>query len=213
MDEMNEKAILSEEVITFVKLAATYCTLVEQDLPATRKEWFEQLRDVLAGLYVQALRLPAVEAVYPGENQKFVTEQEYDLVRQRVRKRAGQWDEYPEVYDPNDPIEELDITARISEDCADIFQDMKDFITLYHVGNYEVMNDALWEVRENFDRLWGQKLLNVLRTVHRLVTFADLTEEEEKDEDAATSGERDTSDWFITRRQQEWREGGKEKKE
>ncbi len=206
MKEANEKEIYAQEVITFVKLAATYCGLVEQGAPGNRKEWFEALRDVLAGLYVQALRLPMVEAVSPEGNQKFVTETEYDHVLQTVRKKAGQWDEYPEVYDPAEPIEELDITARISEDCADIYQDLKDFITLYHVGNYEVMNDALWEVRENFDRLWGQKLLNVLRTLHRLITFADLTEDEE-DEPEQSPQQRDTSDWFITRRQQEWNNG------
>ena len=208
MDEMNEKKILSQEVITFVKLAATYCGLVEQG-NGKRKEWFEALRDVLAGLYVQALRLPRVEAVNLEGNQKFVTEKEYNAVAQTVRRKAGPWDEYPEVYDPEEPIEELDITARISEDCADIYQDLKDFITLYHVGNYEVMNDALWELRENFDRLWGQKLLNVLRTVHRLVTFADLTEEEEEDP-PEPSQPKDTSDWFISRRQEEWRRGNDE---
>ncbi len=208
MDETNEKEILSQEVITFVKLAATYCGLVEQG-SGPRKEWFEALRDVLAGLYVQALRLPRVEAVNPEGNQKFVTEKEYNAVMQTVRKKAGSWDEYPEVYDPEEPIEELDITARISEDCADIYQDLKDFLTLYHVGNYEVMNDALWEVRENFDRLWGQKLLNVLRTVHRLITFADLTEEEEENP-PEPSQPRDTSDWFISRRQEEWRRGNDE---
>jgi hypothetical protein len=202
MKDVNEKEILSEEVITFVKLSAAYCGLVEQDGKRSRREWFEELRDLLAGLYVQALRLPRVEAISSDGNQKFVTEEEYNNVLQNVRKKAGEWDEYPEVYDPEDPIEELDITARISEDCADIFQDMKDFITLYHVGNYEVMNDALWEVRENFDRVWGQKLLNTLRTVHRLLTHADLSEEEETPEKPQ---ERDTSDWFISRRQQEWK--------
>jgi hypothetical protein len=204
MEEMNEQKILSEEVITFVKLAATYCGLVEQGGPAGRREWFTELRDLLAGLCVQALRLPQVEPLSPEGNQKFVNEEEYNTVLQNVRKKAGQWDEYPEVYDPEDPVEELDITARISEDCADIFQDLKDFITLYHVGNYEVMNDALWEVRENFDRLWGQKLLNVLRTVHRLLTHTDLSDEEEEEEPGTTQ-ERDTSDWFISRRQEEWR--------
>ena len=206
MEETNEQKILSGEVITFVKLAAAYCGLVEQGGPASRREWFSELRDLLAGLYVQALRLPKVEAISPEGNQKFVTEEEYNTVMQNVRRKAGQWDEYPEVYDPEDPIEELDITARISEDCADIFQDLKDFITLYHVGNYEVMNDALWEVRENFDRLWGQKLLNALRTVHRLLTHADLTDDEAEEEPGKTE-ERDTSEWFISRRQQEWKKG------
>ena len=201
-NDLNEQPLYSPEVITFVKLAAAYCTLLEQGDDKPRREWFGELRNLLAGLYVQALRLPAVEPNYPEGNQKFVTEADYNTIAQKVRKKAGQWDEYPEVYDPDNPIEEQDVTARISEDCADIYQDMKDFITLFQVGSYEVMNDALWEVRENFDRYWGQKLLNVLRTVHRLLTHADLSEEEEEEPDKPQ--ERDTSDWIFTRRRKEW---------
>ncbi len=206
MEDWTDKEIYSEEVIEFVRQAAAYCTWLENSATQSRKPWFEKLRTILADLYHQALKLPTVEAIYPGENQKFVKEEDYNRIRGLVRKKAGQWDEYPEVFDPQEPIEELEITARISEDCADIYQELKDFITLYHIGSHEVMNDALWEARENFDRLWGQKLLNVLRVIHRLLTFADLSEEEEEDtEDKAAP--RNTDDWFITKRQEDYRKG------
>jgi len=204
MEDWTEKEIYSEEVIEFVRLAAAYCEWLENSVTQPRKLWFEKMRTILAGLYNQTLKLPAVKAVYPEGNQKFVTEKDYNRILGFVRKKAGHWDEYPEVFDPQEPIEELDITARISEDCADIYQELKDFITLYHIGSNEVMNDALWEVRENFDRFWGQKLLNVLRVIHRLLTFADLTEEEEEEEDQVPPP--NTDEWFITKRQQEFRD-------
>lgn len=208
MEDWTKKEIYSEEVIEFVRLAAGYCEWLENSTPQPRKLWFEKLRTIMADLYTRAIKIPVVESTYPEGNQKFVTEEDYKQIRQFVRKKAGQWDEYPEVFNPEEPIEELEITATISEDCADIYQDMKDFITLYHIGNHEVMNDALWEVKENFDRLWGQKLLNVLRVIHRLLTFADLTEEEETDENHHTEP-RNTDDWFISQRQREYREGEK----
>ena len=204
MEDWTEKEIYSEEVIEFVRLASAYCEWLENSLMQKRKPWFDKLRKLMSGIYDQALKLPVVEAIYQEGNQKFVTEQDYNNIRQMIRKKAGQWDEYPEVFNPEEPIEELDITARISEDCADIYQELKDFITLYHIGNNEIMNDALWEIRENFDRLWGQKLLNVLRVVHRLLTFADLSREEEEEEEEQNLPP-DTDNWFISRRQKDYR--------
>ena len=205
MEDWTEKEIYSEEVIEFVRLASAYCEWLENSLMQKRKPWFEKLRKIMSGIYNQALKLPVVEAIYQEENQKFVTEEDYNNIRLMIRKKAGQWDEYPEVFNPEEPIEELDITAHISEDCADIYQELKDFITLYHIGNNEIMNDALWEVRENFDRLWGQKLLNVLRVIHRLLTFADLTQEEEEEEEPDLPP--DTDNWFISQRQRDYRKG------
>ncbi len=210
MEDWTDREIYSEEVIEFVRLTAAYCGWLENSLTQKRKPWFHKLRILMAGLYQQALKLPAVEAIYQEGNRKFVKEEEYNRIRAMVRKKAGQWDAYPEVFDPQEPIEELDITASVSEDCADIYQELKDFITLYHIGNHEMMNDALWEVRENFDRLWGQKLLNVLRVIHRLLTFADLSQEEDEEEEENNDQPPDTENWFITKRQKEFRKGNDE---
>lgn len=207
MEDWSNKEIYSEEVINFVRESANYCEWLENSAAHERKEWFYGLRKILANLYRSALALPEVEAVYNESNQKFVTEKDYARIQDLVRGKAGQWDDYPEVFNPDEPIEELQITANISENCADIYQELKDFITLYHIGNNEVMNDALWEVAENFDRLWGQKLLNVLRVIHRILTFADLSEEEESKNRIRDNQTGNTDDWFISRRQKEYRNG------
>ena len=54
----------------------------------------------------------------------------------------------------------------ISEDLADIYQDIKDFIFVFQLGFNETMNDALVVCRENFGTLWGQKLVNTMRALH-----------------------------------------------
>ena len=61
------------------------------------------------------------------------------------------------------------LTSSISENLADIYQDLKDFIMLYRTGDELVMQEALWECQENFRTYWGQKLVNGLRAVHALV--------------------------------------------
>ena len=41
------------------------------------------------------------------------------------------------------------VEANISENVADIYQDLKDFILSYRIGTVEVMRAALWECRNN----------------------------------------------------------------
>ena len=60
------------------------------------------------------------------------------------------------------------ITASVSEDLSDIYQDLKNFITVFERGVTDNMNDALYLCIENFKSYWGQKLVNVLRALHSL---------------------------------------------
>lgn len=199
----SEDLLYSDQVLQFLKASAEYCTLLEEAPGKKRKEWFSRLREVLADLYSTGLKLPRVESVLDESNQKFVTEEDYNRIQGNVLKKMGSFNEYPEVFNPEEPIEELQVTASAAEDLADVYQDIRDFMTLFNLGNREVMNDALWEVNLNFDRYWGQKLLNVLRLIHRLITWGDITDEELEDS-PGKPGSQDTSNWFISRRQQEF---------
>ena len=74
------------------------------------------------------------------------------------------------------------ITKYISEDLADIYQDIKDFIFVFQLGLNETMNDALAICQENFALYWGQKLVNTLRALHD-VKYAQADSEDENPSD------------------------------
>jgi hypothetical protein len=90
---------------------------------------------------------------------------------------------------------------------TDIYQDLKNFLLLYQTGTREVMNDAVWECRLNFESFWGQKLTNSLRAIHKFIYSGEEIRKVEPNEDM--NGERDTSGWFIERRQKDLRSNGK----
>jgi hypothetical protein len=79
---------------------------------------------------------------------------------------------------------------------------MKDFLLLYQTGTGEVMNDAVWECRMNFENFWGQKLVNSMRAIHKFIYSGEEIGKVEKKNDDEN---RNTADWFITRRQKEFR--------
>ena len=59
----------------------------------------------------------------------------------------------------------------------------------------------------NFEEYWGQKLVNSMRAIHRFIYSG---EEIEKVKEVKTENDenRDTSDWFISRRQKDFRGDG-----
>jgi len=74
------------------------------------------------------------------------------------------------------------IKKNISEDLADIYQDIKDFIFVFQLGLNETMNDSLATCQENFALYWGQKLVNTLRALHD-VRYNQTDDEEEQEEE------------------------------
>jgi hypothetical protein len=107
------------------------------------------------------------------------------------------------VFDENNNESDGPVLTSISENMADIYQDLKDFLLLYQTGTVEVMNDAVWECRMNFENFWGQKLVNSLRAIHKFLYSGEEIEKVENDVDKKDE-RRNTSDWFISRRQKDF---------
>ena len=67
---------------------------------------------------------------------------------------------------------------------ADIYQDLKDFISVFQLGLNETMNDSLVICKEHFEEFWGQRLVNTMRALHDVkYNSADEDKEDVMDED------------------------------
>ena len=71
----------------------------------------------------------------------------------------------------------------ISEDLADIYQALKNFVETYRIGLEENMYEAVAEVRNAFVLYWGQTLTNAMRALHRVRYSPEDDEDEELDVD------------------------------
>ena len=206
MEESKSEYLFSEEVIDFVKTANEFCKLAENPFPFKKSELLGRLQSILPLLYCQFLKLPQVDSVYAETNEKFVTEEEYDMVQKGLAAKLGYLDDYLEIVEPDFSEADGPVSSKLSEDFADIFQDLKNFLSLFRVGNNDMMNDALWETNMNFGAYWGQKLVNALRVIHKILNSGDPVDEEEQDFDPnQDDSEPDTSSWFVAKRQEEYR--------
>ena len=161
-----ETIVYSDEVIAFTALAGEYCNLIDRVAAYSQRDFIDQQLRLLALIYVKTLSLPNVEPIDPEMVEKTVTQEEWDEVHNAVAAKLAKFDRYSEVYDP---LAGDDAMTSLSEGFADIFQDLKDYLSLMQMGSPEMMNDAIWECARNFREYWGQRLVNIVRVLHHLI--------------------------------------------
>jgi len=199
--------VYSRNVVEFVAVANEFCKYAEHASEIKGDEMLRILQRILPLMYLKASLLPSLEPFFEDGNEKFVKESDWNRVHDSFRKQFGTADDYPDVF--NEKFDETGAPqlSSLSEDMADIYQDMKNFLLLYQTGTKEVMNDAAWECRMNFESYWGQKLVNSQRAIHKFIYSGEeiesIDEKEIRDDER-----RNTKDWFISKRQSEFREDG-----
>lgn len=175
--------IYSKNVVEFVTVASEYCNSVENVAKISVEINLQKMQKLLPLLYLKAAMLPKTERLLDEELEKYVSELDYNVLHQKWLVLLNEYDSFYEVFDPSIQFGQETVTASISENLLDIYQDLKNFLLAYSFGNEEVMNDALAECTEHFEEFWGQQLTNVFRAVHMLVYCnADFSKEVNNEE-------------------------------
>ena len=166
MTQSNTHYVYQQPAIEFVTVAVQLCLYLEQVEGQDKSEFVEKMLCLLPLLYLKARLLPKATEELDGFPERFVSEQEYEDIRQKVAQCMGADDTYLEVFVEDMRYSDEPITAFVSENIADIYQEVKDLACNYQTRDEAVMNDALVNCLEAFEQHWGQKLLNVLRPLH-----------------------------------------------
>lgn len=164
----NNNTIYSQGALDFVQVAAQTCLLLEHASEEEQFNLVEKLCRLLPLLYLKAHLLPQLEQQSDDYLQDFVTEEDYNMVANDIKDQLGTDDSYLEVFVDDMRYSDEPITAFISENLADIYQELKNFVANYQIDNETVRNDTLAICLQSFREHWGQKLLNALRALHVL---------------------------------------------
>lgn len=177
------QTIFDKNVIEFVTVAAEFCAFLERAEGMKRKDFVDTTLKILPLLYLKASMLPKCETIGDEAPETYVTEEMYEVLRMNLSDILAEKDDYLEVFLPDMAYSDQPIKKNISEDLADIYQDIRDFIFVFQLGLNETMNDSLAICQENFGLLWGQKLVNTLRALHDVKYNQEPDEEEEETEE------------------------------
>lgn len=187
--ELASNVVFSKNVVEFVTVAVQYCSYLENPENQTSEEYTDKLTKLLPLLYLKAALLPDTEIedeIYPEVT---VTEDDYNYIVSKLYSAYKENDTYLEVFLEDMKYSDTPIAASISEDIADIYQDIKNFISIYEQGIEENMSEGLYTCFENFKLYWGQKLVNVLRALHSLRYSAGEENREDSDLDSHNTQE------------------------
>lgn len=180
------QVIFDKNTIEFVTVAAEYCAFLERTGAVKRAEFVDKILKLLPLLYLKASLLPSCELMGEDEPETFVTENDYEHLRGTLAAVLGVKDDYLEVFLPDMAYSDTPLRQCISEDLADIYQDLKDFICRFRSGLNETMNDALALCQAHFGEYWGQRLVNTLRALHDAKYGSAETDDEPEDIPADT---------------------------
>ncbi len=168
MDYQAEEIVYDKDVVEFITVANQFCSFIEDITDVTKGQFIDQSLKIGALLYLKASTLPDFEKIFENLTEKFVSEYEWQMIASQISLKLGEDDKYIAIYVPSNVVNDEKEELNFSEAFSDIYQDLKNITTNYKIASHEIMNDALWECKENFTEYWGPRILAILSGFHAL---------------------------------------------
>ena len=170
-----DNPLYQHDILEFVTVAVQYCAYLEDSEGRSREEFVDTMSKLLPLLYLKGSLLPQYETYSDNMLSDYVTEENYDIIRNNIAYIMADKDDYLDVFVDDMKYSDEPILMTISENLADIYQDIKNFAYIYKQGVEDEMMSALELCNQNFRTDWGQKLVNVLRAIHEVkYTITDI---------------------------------------
>ncbi len=186
----------------FLLVANEYCMLMENMTEYSKKELLEKTQKILALLYIKTSILPVSDDNDDLYVEKFVQEEDWQFIQNGLAGKLGIHETFFDVFTPETQQSDNYESLSLSEGMTDIYQDLKDIVTLYQLGNEESLESGLFDCKINFERYWGPRLLALLSVIHNIIYCNSFLEEEDKNTiSKLNSGETpNTDNWLINKR-------------
>ena len=157
---------LSPNELAFIALANEYCHALERAGECELRDQFvAQMLKLLPRLYITVSDVD--DGTYDDDFIDAALEEDvYELVRERVAQIMAEEDIYLEVFLEDMKYSDTPISASISENLADLYQEFFNLIHSIQDALTETQHEMLCQCKINFINYWGQTLCNVLRALN-----------------------------------------------
>lgn len=182
MNNDNNSSVYERDILELVTVAVEFCAYVENAAEKDRKIFISTMQKLLPLLYLKGVLAPKYELTEECDADSlssFVSMENYDIVRNNVAFVMGEYDSFLDVFVEDMKYSDTPILSSVSENIADIYQDLKNFVCAYKDGTVEMRYDAIVMCKSNFENYWGQRLVNVLRALHEINYGERINEDED----------------------------------
>ena len=159
-----EDITVSPPVLEMLTVANEYCLFFEKAESYAMQDILDYFHKIGPLLYLKGSLVPAVKIEDAGPGDRYVTEEQWEGVFKILREKFGKNDIYYTHDHNNDSVE-----SSLSDNLADIYQDMKDFVMLYQKNTVIARQQSIILIRDLYRSRWGPALLNGLAAVHHIL--------------------------------------------
>ena len=163
----NESNKLSPNELAFIALTNEYCQVIETVLDHDRGHLVSTMVKLLPRIYITANDL-SLNAMTDSYIEPALRETQYEQVLNVLSQVMADEDVYLEVFLDNMKYSDTPISATVSENLADLYQEFYNLIHAVQYASSDDQSDILGLCYENFTDYWGQTLCNVMRALHTI---------------------------------------------
>lgn len=157
--------VFTRQILEFITVSNEFCHFTEKAGDYTKEDIVDYYRRILPLLYLKGSLIKTVHPSDPEAAERFVTEDEWESLLIILRNKLYPDDHFwvsSNLMDENAEIEK----SSIAECLADIYQDMKDFLTLYQKNFYTAKENAVANVCLHFNEHWGPAVIKAMLALH-----------------------------------------------
>ena len=174
---MSVQEKLSPNSLSFIALVNEYCNAIETAMNFDREQLVATMLKLLPRIYIVANDLNLDLAYSDYEIIPALEEEAYDQVRDLLAQIMSDEDVYLEVFVEDMKYSDTPISAFVSENLADLYQEFFNFISTVKESPVKVQQELIGVCKANVRNYWGQTLCNVLRALNSIFYNPDHIED------------------------------------
>lgn len=163
---------LKNRLISLVAICSDYCVTLENARELDNEELTASLLNYLPRIYWEFGDIEAPEDTsleeWGSNLTEHLDEEQYNAVQSTLASIFGEDDTYLETFEKDMKYSETPIATSISENLADIYQPLYNFVVEVRESAGDSLEEAFRQCKEDFAQYWAQTLCNVLRPLNAL---------------------------------------------
>lgn len=154
------------EFTDYYQAARRFCSFLEEKKDLTTVDFLIVTRAYLLRLYTAALAMPWVDLQSNEEFEEKLSADDFQKVIQSVAERLGEARYYWHVFDPVNDFNASPVCGDLLDDVGDIYKDLKYSLMIFGLGKQACEENALWQLKSDFDAHWSRHCINALSAIH-----------------------------------------------